>query len=668
MSFHSVVIQKLLSANAHIGRRVTAHHFKIFSEGTRNSVSIIDSDKTLICLRNACNFIGHLARSNARFLFVNTNSLFDEIITQMTQTVGIKNDTTWRLGGFLTNSSSPRKFRGKNKKFNLSAVQAPDCIVIFDTERKSSVIQEANRLQIPVVGLVDSSMPWETYKKITYPVPANDSVEFVYLFCNLITKTILKEQKEATAEKDNKLITAFTNVSDTLVFLHVSRLSISISMLRPKSIITGPQVVVYLFYDLDNSVGEVAEHDIQIDTRSTSEKHVFSYESLQAFPEDISETKQLFEKLVVLKVNGSLGTEVGFNGSKQLKCTMEISNGLTCLDLIIDQIEALNAKYGCNIPLFLLNAAHAHEGILKVLEKHSNKNVHSVTKSYLHLENDDNSEPSSAKGRVNHDEMEVGSLLPSTLLAHKTHPKEEFKEDDIICLPLMGLIAQRCLSSVNLDEVFLSLMNSGKLDVLLSQGKEYILMLTDDNLAHVVDPRVMPKSSELDASNLPPNQEDIPLWMNIYSIGSLVERRAARGLLTISELFDQHFALSVHKSRYLPVKATTDLLLLQSDLYIFKEGTLTRNAARENLADPSIELGPVFKNVNDFRERFKSIPSVIGLNSLKVTGDVWFGTGITLKGKVGIHARPGMEIVIPDGAVLENKIITSQAAAGGVSL
>ncbi|KAL6575546.1 hypothetical protein OROHE_000923 [Orobanche hederae] len=596
MSFHSVVIQKLLSANAHIGRRVTAHHFKIFSEGTRNSVSIIDSDKTLICLRNACNFIGHLARSNARFLFVNTNSLFDEIITQMTQTVGIKNDTTWRLGGFLTNSSSPRKFRGKNKKFNLSAVQAPDCIVIFDTERKSSVIQEANRLQIPVVGLVDSSMPWETYKKITYPVPANDSVEFVYLFCNLITKTILKEQKEATAEKDNKLIT-----------------------------------------------GEVAEHDIQIDTRSTSEKHVVSYENLQAFPEDISETKQLFEKLVVLKFNGSLGTEVGFNGPKQLKCAMEISSGLTCLDLIIDQIEALNAKYGCNIPLFLVNAAHAHEGILKVLEKHSNKNVHSVTQSYLHLENDDNSEPSSAKGRDNHDEM----------------------------------------SSVNLDGVFLSLMNNGKLDVLLSQGKEYILMLTDDNLAHVVDPRilnhliqnniefcleVMPKSSELDASKLPPNQEDISLWMNINSMGSLVERRAAKGHLTISELFDQHFALSVHKSRYLPVKATTDLLLLHSDLYIFKEGTLTRNAARENPADPSIELGPVFKNVNDFRERFKSIPSVIGLNSLKVTGDVWFGTGITLKGKVGIHARPGMKIVIPDGAVLENKIITSQAAAGGVSL
>lgn len=199
MTIHAAVIQKLLSTNAHLGKRVAAHHFKIYSCGTRNAMTIIDSDKTLICLRNACDFIGNLVRSKGRFLFVNTNTLFDEIIEQMTKTIGIKNDTSWRLGGFLTNSSSPKKFRGRNKKFNLGAIQAPDCVVIFDTERKSSVILEADRLQIPIVGLVDSSMPWETYKRITYPVPANDSVQFVYLFCNLITKNFLYEQRKMKA-------------------------------------------------------------------------------------------------------------------------------------------------------------------------------------------------------------------------------------------------------------------------------------------------------------------------------------------------------------------------------------------------------------------------------------------------------------------------------------
>ncbi|MFS7936409.1 putative ribosomal protein S2, bacteria/mitochondria/plastid [Helianthus anomalus] len=67
--------------------------------------------------------------------------------------------------------------------FNLTSVYRPDCVVIFETKRKCSVISEATRL-------VDPSMSLETFKKITYPVPENVSVQFVYLFCNLITKTI----------------------------------------------------------------------------------------------------------------------------------------------------------------------------------------------------------------------------------------------------------------------------------------------------------------------------------------------------------------------------------------------------------------------------------------------------------------------------------------------
>ncbi|XP_051131410.1 UTP--glucose-1-phosphate uridylyltransferase-like [Andrographis paniculata] len=593
MSFHSVLIQKLLSTNAHIGRRVTGHHFKIFSEGTRNSVSVIDSDKTLICLRSACNFIGNLARSNARFLFVNTNSLFDEIVSQMTRTTGIKNDNTWRLGGFLTNSSSPKKFRGRNKKLNLSAVQPPDCIVILDAERTTSVIQEAYKLQIPVVGLVDSSMSWDTYKKITYPVPANDSVEFVYLFCNLITKTILKERKEAEIDMDETM----------------------------------------------TARGVLPEDQ----TDAAGKKIVFSYENIEAIPEDVSHTKQLLDKLVVLKFNNVLGTQVGFNGPK---CAVEISDGLTCLDSIINQIEVLNAKYGCNIPLVLVNAVNTHEGILKVLEKHSDKNVHSVIQSQPDPETAGNFELPSAKEQDNRDEMD----------------------------------------SFNLAEAILPLVDSGKFDILLSQGKEYILMLSSDNVAHVVDPKilnhliqhnieccleVMPKPSEVEESESSQNQEDTPMltpkknwrfidtmWMDMNLIAKLLVRHTAKEQLTASKLFDQYFALNVPKSRYLPVAKISDLFLLKSDIYTSAEGTLIRNPAREKPTDPSIELGPEF--VNDFHKRFKSIPNVLALDSLKVTGDVWFGDGITLKGKVSIHAQPGMRLTVPDGAVLENRIITSQ--------
>ena len=103
----------------------------------------------------------------------------------------------------MTNSNSPKKFRSRSKKLSFGPTQAPDCVVIVDTERKSTVIKEANKLNIPIVALVDSSMPLEFYKRIAYPVPANDSVQFVYMFCNLITKTLLLQQKKLALAEDD---------------------------------------------------------------------------------------------------------------------------------------------------------------------------------------------------------------------------------------------------------------------------------------------------------------------------------------------------------------------------------------------------------------------------------------------------------------------------------
>ncbi|KAG6436244.1 hypothetical protein SASPL_101129 [Salvia splendens] len=554
----------------------------------------------------------------------------------MTKTIGIKHDTTWRLGGFLTNSSSPRRFRGRNKKFNICSPEAPDCIVIFDTERKSSVIKEANRLQIPVAGLVDSSMPWETYSKITYPVPANDSVEFVYMFCNLITKTILKERKEAMAERGEE------------------------------AIIEGLNNLLTLLWRICTS-GDVELDDL---TNQSTDKFVLPYEELSAIPEDVSETKALLDKLVIVRLNGDLGTTIGFSGPKS---TMEIVDGLTCLDLIINQIEALNAKYGTNIPLYVVNTVDAHRKVLEFLKKHPNKNIHTLQESITDLQEASKFAPRSAKGQDSKDEM----------------------------------------NSFNIAQAILPLVNSGRLDILLSQGKEYILLLGSDNLGCVIDPKILnylgqndielclevtPKSTVREETHHSHDEAKTPvgfsfafyafrkstlllksyfliltpkkdwrftetMWMSIQSMEKLV----AEDSLTISKIFDQHFAISVPIARYLPVEATSDLFLLQSDLYTFIEDKLTRNITRENPTDPSIQLGPVFRNVNDFKERFKYTPSIVGLDSLKVTGDVWFGTGITLKGEVNIHAGPGARIVIPYSAVLENRTITSQEEIGEVS-
>eukprot|EP00268_Persea_americana_P058498 TRINITY_DN7076_c0_g1_i23.p1 TRINITY_DN7076_c0_g1~~TRINITY_DN7076_c0_g1_i23.p1 ORF type:complete len:133 (+),score=22.00 TRINITY_DN7076_c0_g1_i23:331-729(+) len=90
---------------------------------------------------------------------------------------------------------------------------------------------------------------------------------------------------------------------------------------------------------------------------------VVSYDSMAPLSEDLAETKKLLDKLVVLKLNGGLGTTMGCTGPKSV---IEVRNGLTFLDLIVTQIESLNTKYGCSVPLLLMNSFNTHDDTLKV--------------------------------------------------------------------------------------------------------------------------------------------------------------------------------------------------------------------------------------------------------------------------------------------------------------
>ncbi|TKY75521.1 UTP--glucose-1-phosphate uridylyltransferase [Spatholobus suberectus] len=615
MTIHSIVIQKLLSTNAQVGRRVAAHHFKVYTYGFRNKMAIIDSDKTLICMRSACNFMASLARENGRFMFINTNPLLDDIFDLMTKKVGSYSPSTnalWRTGGFLTNSYSPKKFRSRNKKLVFGPTQPPDCIVIVDTDRKSSVINEAFKLQIPVVALVDSAMPLDVYNRIAYPVPANDSVQFVYLFCNLITKTLLREKSKAAA---NPKIDAREEA--------------------PRK-------------DKAKSKSDLANVGIT----------VVPYASLAPLPEqDIEETKKLLDKLVVLKFNGAPARNMGFEGPKS---AIDISDGLTFMDLIINQIETINSKYGCRVPLLLFNKDDLHDSSRKVLEKYSKSSVEVHT-----FKQGDGPELKLSGGHYSKEEV---------------HPV-----DDV--------------------DVFRSLMTGGTLDSLLSQGKEYILVLKSDNVATIIDPNILNHlmindieycmevtpshsfnliltSMNFKLREIAQNQDKhlkdsfklidtTNMWVSLRAIKKFVDpdelkhkkpsvlKDTAAGQAI--QCFDNVIGVSVPESRFLPLDATSDLLLLQSDLYTCREGVLTRNPARTNPLNPVIDLGPEFEKVGDFQSRFRSIPSIIELDSLMVRGDVWFGTNITLKGQVTIAAKPGLKLEIPDGVIIENKEINDPA-------
>ncbi|KAK8588665.1 hypothetical protein V6N12_023089 [Hibiscus sabdariffa] len=423
-----------------------------------------------------------------------------------------------------------------------------------------------------------------------------------------------------------------------------------------------------------------AQHIEWSKIQTPTDEVVVPYDTLSPSPDDPAETKKLLDKLVVLKLNGGLGTTMGCTGPKSV---IEVRNGLTFLDLIVLQIENLNSKYGCNVPLVLMNSFNTHDETLKIVDKYSNSNI------VIHTFNQ--------------------SQYPRLVV------------EDFTPLPSKGQHGKEGWYPPGHGDVFASLMNSGKLDAFLSQGKEYVFVANSDNLGAIVDLKILnhliQNKNEYCMEVTPKTLADVKggtlisyegkvqlleiaqvpdehvnefksiekfkifntnnLWLNLSAVKRLVEAEALKmeiipnpkevnGIKVLQletaagaaiKFFDHAIGINVPRSRFLPVKATSDLLLVQSDLYTLVDGFVIRNKARANPTNPSIELGPEFKKVGNFLSRFKSIPSIIELDSLKVTGDVWFGAGIVLKGKVTIAAKPGVKLEIPDGAVIENKEI-----------
>lgn len=170
------------------------------------------------------------------------------------------------------------------------------------------------------------------------------------------------------------------------------------------------------------------------------------------------------------------------------------------------------------------------------------------------------------------------------------------------------------------------------------------------------------------------------LWMRLKNIESLVEANALDMEIIVNHKhldyglnviqletaagaamkdFDNAIGINVPRSRFLPVKKTQDLLLAMSDLYSLSKGSLVLNPARVFPTVPLIKLGDNhFAKVRDFMSRFASIPDVLELNHLTVSGDVTFGRGVSLRGTVIIIANHGDRIDIPSGAILENKIVS----------
>jgi len=203
------------------------------------------------------------------------------------------------------------------------------------------------------------------------------------------------------------------------------------------------------------------------------------------------------------------------------------------------------------------------------------------------------------------------------------------------------------------------------------EGKTRLLEVAQVPKEHEEDFKSVKKFNVFNTNNL---------WINMCSVKRIIEERTLDMEIIVNpktldnglnvyqletavgaamKCFDNAVGINVPRARFLPVKKTSDLLLVMSNLYSLDHGALIMSPKRMFPSTPLVKLGDNnFKKVAAFLSRFGSIPDMLELDHLTVSGDVTFGRGVSLRGTVIIIANHGDRIDIPAGAILENKIVS----------
>lgn len=222
---------QLLEAGAHFGHRTRFWNPKMepYIFGARNKIHIINLEKTLPMLNDVVNYVGRLASNKAKILFVGTKRAAQECIRHEAKRCGMPYvDHRW-LGGMLTNWKTVRQsiFRLKEVKEmyekgafesmikkealmltreleklerSLGGIQdmggLPDALFVVDVGFEKIAVEEARRLRIPVIGIVDTNNDPDN---IDYVIPGNDdSMRAVEIYVRCVADAILDAKQGNT--------------------------------------------------------------------------------------------------------------------------------------------------------------------------------------------------------------------------------------------------------------------------------------------------------------------------------------------------------------------------------------------------------------------------------------------------------------------------------------
>ena len=410
-------------------------------------------------------------------------------------------------------------------------------------------------------------------------------------------------------------------------------------------------------------------------------EQVINYDKL---PE--SEAVDFLNKLAVLKLNGGLGTSMGCVGPKSV---IEVRDGMSFLDLSVRQIEYLNRTYNVNVPFVLMNSFNTDYDTSNIIKKYEGHNIDIMTFNQ------------SKFPRIVKD-----SLLPVPKSADS--PINDWYPpghgDVFESLYNSGILEK--LLDRGIEIVFLS--NADNLGAtvdlrilqhMIDSRAEYIMELTDKTKADVKGGTIIDYDGSvrlLEIAQVPKEHVNEfksikkfkyfntnNIWMNLKAVKRVVENnelameiipnaksisadKKGESDISIIQLetavgaairhFQNAHGVNVPRRRFLPVKTCSDLMLVKSDLFTLSHGELVIDPNRFGPA-PLIKLGSDFKKVSSFQSRIPSIPKIMELDHLTITGAVNLGRNVTLKGTVIIVATESSTIDIPPGSVLENVVV-----------
>ncbi len=233
----AVTMRQLLECGVHFGHQTKRWDPKMkkYIFTSRNGIHVIDLQQSIQLINIAYAFIKEIIKNNGSVLFVGTKKQAQDAIKTEAERCDMPYVNHRWLGGTLTNISTIRQSINKLKDFerlqedgildqlsnkekakktkaynkllhNLEGIKnmikIPTALFIVDIKKEQLAIKEAQKLKIPIIGIVDTNA---NPNEVDYPIPANDdAIRAVKLLCSIMANGILEGQKDIIHETEKK--------------------------------------------------------------------------------------------------------------------------------------------------------------------------------------------------------------------------------------------------------------------------------------------------------------------------------------------------------------------------------------------------------------------------------------------------------------------------------